>query len=169
MKLLSTHRVVSPLGDLLMVTDGAALCALDYAGCEDRMLKLLWRRFGQVELIEAADVLGYGGRLTAYFDGNYQAIDAIPVDAGGTPFQRQVWSALRAIPAGNAQSYGTLAARLGRPAAARAIGTANGLNPIAIVVPCHRLIGADACLTGYSGGLERKRWLLNHEGFRPAR
>jgi methylated-DNA-[protein]-cysteine S-methyltransferase len=167
MKHLSLTRSDSPLGGLLLVVDGTALCALDYAGYEDRMLRLLWRRYGPVELHDAPDEHGFGARLRAYFDGNYQAIDAIPVSLGGTPFQQQVWSALRSIPSGSARSYGALAAQLGRPKAARAVGAANGLNPISIVVPCHRLIGADACLTGYAGGLKRKRWLLEHEGFVP--
>lgn len=167
MKNLALARSASPLGEILLISDGAALCALDYAGYEERMLKLLWRRYGPVSLDDAADEYGFGARLCAYFDGDYCAIDAIPVSLGGTPFQRHVWTALRAIPSGSVLSYGALAKQLGRPKAARAVGAANGLNPISIVVPCHRLIGADACLTGYAGGLERKRWLLQHEGFAP--
>jgi methylated-DNA-[protein]-cysteine S-methyltransferase len=166
-KMLSISRLASPLGELLLVGDGPFLCALDYAGFEERMLKLLWRRYGQVTLNEAADDYGFGDRIRTYFDGDYAAIDAIPVSSGGTAFQEQVWGALRTIPAGTALSYGALAERLGRPRAARAVGAANALNPISIVVPCHRLIGADACLTGYAGGLERKRWLLEHEHFVP--
>lgn len=167
MKSLSVTRLASPLGELLLVADEASLCALDYTGFEDRMYKLLWRRYGPVSLQEAGDEHGFGERIRAYFDGDYRAIDAIPVSIGGTPFQQQVWSALRTIPPGTAMSYGALAAQLGRAKAARAVGSANGLNPISIVVPCHRLIGADACLTGYAGGLERKHWLLQHEGFVP--
>jgi len=87
----------------------------------------------------------------------------VPVRAGGTPFQRVVWAALREIPPGRTTSYGQLAARLGRPGASRAVGLANGANPVAIAVPCHRVIGADGTLTGYGGGIERKRWLLEHE------
>lgn len=167
MKSLSVTRLASPLGEILLVADQASLCALDYADYEDRMLELLWRRYGPVTLHEAGDEHGFGDRMRAYFDGDLGAINAIPVHTGGTTFQQQIWAALRTIPPGTAVSYGALAARLGRPKAARAVGSANGLNPISIVVPCHRLIGADACLTGYAGGLERKRWLLQHEGFVP--
>ena len=102
--------------------------------------------------------------LRAYLAGRLDALDALPVDAGGTPFQRECWAALRTIPAGTTWSYRQLAAAIGRPAAVRAVGLANGANPVGIVVPCHRVIGADGSLTGYGGGLERKRWLLEHEG-----
>jgi methylated-DNA-[protein]-cysteine S-methyltransferase len=167
MKTLAVHRMPSPLGELLLVADGPSLCALDYAGYDERMLKLLWRRYGPVRLTEEPDTQGFSQCLHAYFDGDYRAIDMIQVSTGGTSFQQQVWSVLRSIPPGSALSYGALAERIGRPTAARAVGTTNGLNPISIVVPCHRLIGAGACLTGYAGGLERKRWLLQHEGFQP--
>jgi methylated-DNA-[protein]-cysteine S-methyltransferase len=98
--------------------------------------------------------------------GDLLAIDRVPVRTGGTAFQREVWAALRTIPAGKTISYGMLAARLNRSKAVRAVGAANGANPVGVVVPCHRVIGADASLTGYGGGLERKRWLLEHEGVR---
>jgi methylated-DNA-[protein]-cysteine S-methyltransferase len=106
--------------------------------------------------------------LLAYFDGDLDAIADLPTATNGTAFQRAVWSALRRIPAGRTVSYGMLATQIGRPKAIRAVGLANGANPIAIVVPCHRVIGADTSLTGYGGGLHRKRWLLAHErGERP--
>jgi methylated-DNA-[protein]-cysteine S-methyltransferase len=98
-----------------------------------------------------------------YFAGELGAIDDLPVKTAGTPFQRAVWSALREIPLGATESYGKLAERIGRPTAVRAVGLANGSNPIGIVVPCHRVIGANGSLTGYGGGMERKRWLLEHE------
>jgi methylated-DNA-[protein]-cysteine S-methyltransferase len=101
--------------------------------------------------------------MEAYFAGNRAALDDLQTATNGTPFQRKVWAALRTIEAGETVSYGTLAVRIGQPTAARAVGLANGQNPIAIVVPCHRVIGADASLTGYGGGIERKRWLLAHE------
>ncbi len=166
-KTLTVNRICSPLGELVLAVDGAELCALDYAGSEERMLKLLVRRYGPVHLHEPGARSEAGERVRAYFAGELEAIDTIAVHTGGTPFQREVWTALRAIPPGTAVSYGALAQQLGRPNAARAVGTTNGLNPISIVVPCHRLIGAHACLTGYAGGLERKRWLLQHEGFEP--
>ena len=101
--------------------------------------------------------------LSRYFEGELNAIDQIPVATGGTPFQRAVWQELRNIPCGSTTSYGELARRIGHPTAVRAVGAANGDNPVAVVVPCHRVIGANGSLTGYGGGLERKRWLLDHE------
>jgi methylated-DNA-[protein]-cysteine S-methyltransferase len=92
------------------------------------------------------------------------ALDGLTVTTGGTDFQRSVWKALRAIPAGETRTYGQLAAAIGSPKAVRAVGLANGRNPVALIVPCHRVIGANGTLTGYAGGLERKRWLLQHEG-----
>jgi len=163
---LLMDRVESPLGTLLVVLDGARLCALEFADCEPRLLHLLWTRYGAPLLAPAVDPRGVSSRLRAYFAGDLAALDDVAVDPGGTPFQQEVWSALRAIPRGTTRSYGDLAAQLGRPAASRAVGRANALNPVCIVVPCHRLIGADGSLTGYSGGLERKRWLLEHEGAR---
>src|SRR5437016_4749610 len=121
------------------------------------------RRLGDVELRRAADPAGVASRLAAYFGGDLAVLDRVAVDAGGTPFQRRVWAALRSIPPGETVSYQTLAQRIGAPAAVRAVGAANGANPVAIVVPCHRVIGADGRLTGYAGGIERKRWLLAHE------
>ena len=105
-------------------------------------------------------------RLRAYFDGDIAALDPIPAEPSGTPFQLRVWSMLRRIPAGRTWTYSELAHAIGRPDAVRAVGAANGANPIPIVIPCHRVIGADGRLVGYGGGLERKRWLLTHEGCR---
>lgn len=159
---LALDRLDSVLGTLLVVAEGRRLCALDYA--EERMTLLLKRRYGEYRLSEAADPNGFSSRLRAYCDGDMRAIETIPVSLGGTDFQQQVWTALRAIPPGRVLSYGQLAAQLGRPAACRAVGMSNALNPIAIVVPCHRLLGVNGSLTGYAGGLERKRYLLGHEG-----
>lgn len=127
-------------------------------------MRLLSRRFANTVLRREGDQLGIGGRIEAYFAGDVRALDAIPVSPGGTEFQRTVWRALRSIPAGSTRSYAELAAAIGRPTAPRAVGLANARNPVAIVIPCHRLVGSDAALTGYAGGLERKRWLLRHEG-----
>ena len=102
-------------------------------------------------------------KLADYFSGNLTSLDDIPVRTEGTVFQRKVWSELRRIPAGTTLSYGQLAKRIDQPTASRAVGLANGSNPVAIVVPCHRVIGSTGALTGYGGGLERKRWLLHHE------
>ncbi len=162
---LLLDRVDSPVGELLVVSDGNALLALDYAGYEPRMEALLRRRFGEIGLRPARDPCAINSRLNAYFEGDLSAIEPIPVGTGGTSFQHEVWSELRRIAPGSSITYGELAARLGRsPTASRADGLANSLNPIAIVIPCHRVIGANAQLTGYAGGLERKDWLLHHEG-----
>jgi methylated-DNA-[protein]-cysteine S-methyltransferase len=111
----------------------------------------------------ATDPHGLSAAITQYFEGKLDAIDRIPVETGGTSFQQKVWRALRGIPCGSTTSYGQLARQIGHPAAVRAVGTANGANPVAVVLPCHRVIGANGSLTGYGGGIERKRWLLNHE------
>jgi methylated-DNA-[protein]-cysteine S-methyltransferase len=158
-------RLETPIGQALLVTDGEGrLCALDWSDYEARMLRLLHRQVGPVAIEAGKAPKAIRLALERYFAGDLGLIDTIPCHLGGTPFQREVWSALRAIPAGETSTYGTLATRLGRPRAMRAVGHANGANPISVVVPCHRLIGADGSLTGYGGGIARKRWLLIHEG-----
>ncbi len=155
-------EIESPIGTIITAWNGEALCALDYADYRERMLKLLQARFGEVTLTPRAQPL-FHVKLAAYFAGDLAALDGVPTDTGGTEFQRTIWKALREIPAGETATYGEIAARIGAPAAARAVGLANSLNPIAIAVPCHRVIGANGKLTGYAGGLDRKRWLLAHE------
>ncbi|HEV8019864.1 MAG TPA: methylated-DNA--[protein]-cysteine S-methyltransferase, partial [Candidatus Lustribacter sp.] len=162
--LLYADRIDSPIGTLLIISDGAQLCALDYRGYDHRMNAFLAARYGEYRLTDADDPGGASSAVRAYLAGDIRALDAVAVDAGGTPFQARVWAELRRIPAGTTITYGELARRLGQPSASRAVGHANSLNPVAIVVPCHRVIGADATLTGYAGGLDRKRWLLQHEG-----
>ena len=164
---LFADTVDSPIGPLTLVTDARTVCALEFTDVEDRLSAHLARRFGRFVLRRRRDPLGIREKLEAYFAGHLHAIDAIAVNPGGTPFQQSVWRALRKIPPGKTSSYGRLAARLGRPAAPRAVGHANAMNPVAIVIPCHRLIGSDAALTGYAGGVERKGWLLRHEGALP--
>jgi O-6-methylguanine DNA methyltransferase len=162
---LTLTRHAAPVGELLLVTDAEArLRALDFADYEERMRRLLARHYGRFELVDGPAPAALVAALDAYFAGDLTALDAVPVATGGTQFQRQVWAALRQIPVGETMGYGALAARLGKPGAARAVGLANGLNPIGIVVPCHRVIGASGTLTGYAGGVERKAWLLAHEG-----
>jgi methylated-DNA-[protein]-cysteine S-methyltransferase len=161
---LRHQSIETPIGPVHLVDDGAALVGIDFGAPEDRLLPLLRRRFGTVELIAAEDRLGCASRLRRYFAGELRAIEDMPVDGGGSTFQRTVWAALREIPAGTTTTYGTLAERLGVPRASRAVGLANGRNPISIIVPCHRIVGAGGALTGYGGGIERKRWLLAHEG-----
>ena len=160
----SHARLATPLGELCLVTDGdAVLRALEWADCADRLMASLTRRSPRVRLTEAAATGPVAAALRAYFAGAVHAIDRLVVAPSGTPFQIRMWQALRAIPAGQRLSYGDFAVALGRPRAARAVGAANGANPISIVIPCHRLVGRDGSLTGYAGGLARKDWLLRHE------
>jgi methylated-DNA-[protein]-cysteine S-methyltransferase len=161
---LLIDRIDSAIGTLLLISDGKSLCALDYADYEQRMTRLLQARYGHFQLQETTDPLGFSSQMRAYFTGDYERVHTIPVNPGGTAFQQQVWSALRAIPPGTVLSYRAMATKLGKPAAYRAVGAANALNPVAIVIPCHRLIGTNGALTGYAGGLTRKQWLLEHEG-----
>ena len=165
MKELQLDHIDSPIGTILIVVDGEQLCSLDFADYEQRMMTLLLRRYGPIRLAQTIDPCGFSSCIRDYFAGDYRCLDAIPVSTGGTAFQQQVWSTLRTIPPGTTINYGEIAAKLGKPAAYRAVGGANALNPIPIVLPCHRVIGADASLTGYGGGIERKRWLLQHEGY----
>ena len=165
MKELLFDRIESPVGDVLLVTDPERpeLYALDYADFEVRMMKFLRRRFPDLQLTRANNPHNLSNLLEAYFNGDLRVIEKIAVNTGGTAFQQKVWQLLREIPTGTTASYGELAVKLGNRGASRAVGLANSLNPVAIVVPCHRVIGADKSLTGYAGGIERKRWLLEHE------
>ena len=155
--------VDTPIGPLALASDGRALVALEFCTLAELRTRLRTRFSDAVSLRDVPDPQGFTSRVRAYFDGDLGALSGVPVDGGGTPFERRVWEALREIPAGATASYAAIAARLGAPRACRAVGRANGRNPIAIAVPCHRVIGADGSLTGYAGGLERKRWLLEHE------
>jgi methylated-DNA-[protein]-cysteine S-methyltransferase len=159
-------HVSTAIGTMLVVSDTTgALRALDWEDHAERMRRLLGRHYGRegFTLAEGRAPESIRGPLERYFAGELDAVASIPVATGGTTFQREVWSALRGIPVGETLSYGALAASIGRPSAVRAVGHANGANPIGVVVPCHRVIGANASLTGYAGGIERKRWLLTHE------
>ncbi len=154
----------SPLGTLLTLHDqDGVLRALDFLEFESRMHKLLDRQVRSWEIVGDKQGTPLAAELRSYFDGDMAAFDQVPVATGGTPFQREVWAALRRIPAGRTRAYGDLAHDLQRKNGSRAVGLANGSNPIALVVPCHRVIGADGTLTGFAGGLQRKQWLLHHE------
>jgi methylated-DNA-[protein]-cysteine S-methyltransferase len=168
-----THLLIetfaTPIGTMLLLTDDQArVCAVDWEDFAPRMHQLLRLQLGETKLEPHAGTSLARRAIEAYFAGELDAIDSLSVRTGGTAFQRDVWAALRTIPVGETTTYGRLAARLGRPKAMRAVGAANGANPVSIIVPCHRVIGADATLTGYGGGLERKRWLLRHENAIPA-
>ena len=158
------ETVPSPTGPMLLVTDGDEIVrSLDWEDHAPRLHHLLRLHYGSVGLEPKQGTSPVRRAIEAYYEGDLAAIDTLPVRTEGTPFQREVWAALRTIPTGETTTYGSLAVRLGRPKAMRAVGMANGSNPISIIVPCHRVIGADSTLTGYGGGIERKRWLLRHE------
>lgn len=159
-------RIDTPIGEFLIVADhNGNLRATDWTDHEPRMRDLLRLHYGNngFDLEPRHNLNGLSDRIGDYFAGELAAIDRLPVQTAGTSFQREVWSALRKIPCGSTISYGKLAEQIGRPAAVRAVGLANGSNPIGVIVPCHRVIGSNGALTGYGGGIERKRWLLEHE------
>ena len=158
-------RLQTPIGPALLVTDAdGALLALEWEDYEPRLRQLLRLQYGAAVLKEARAPDDTRAALTGYFDGDLDRLGTIKWRVAGTPFQHKVWNALPTIPPGATMSYGALASQLGMPKAVRAVGHANGSNPISVVVPCHRLIGANGSLIKYGGGLERKRWLLEHEG-----
>ena len=161
---LFLDRVQTPIGELLLVADPrGALRMLEFHDRQERWRPEFKRHFTGAAFTEKRNPFGLADTLARYFEGDIAALDEIATDAKGTAFQHACWNALRRIPAGTTTSYGALAKKLGKPAAMRAVGLANGANPIAVVVPCHRVVGSDGSLTGYGGGLERKRWLLDHE------
>jgi methylated-DNA-[protein]-cysteine S-methyltransferase len=163
---LLTDRIGTPIGELVIVADREGnLRATFWTDRETRLREALKRQYGEngFTLEAAGNPCGLTNAIARYFAGEVTAIDSVPVQTGGTDFQREVWGALREIACGTTLSYGKLAERIGRPKAVRAVGLANGSNPVGVVVPCHRVIGSDGSLTGYGGGIERKRWLLEHE------
>jgi len=165
---LLEDKIATPLGPLWVMCDEQfRLRAVEWEEHSDRMEQLLglhYRHEGY-QRVSASNPGGLSQKLRDYFAGDLGVIDTLPTETAGTPFQREVWKALRAIPCGQVLHYGQLAAVLGRAGAARAVGAANGANPVSIVVPCHRVIGSNGMLTGYAGGVQRKEWLLRHEGY----
>jgi methylated-DNA-[protein]-cysteine S-methyltransferase len=169
---LLIDRIDTPIGEMILIADSDGnLRVIDWTDHEARMYTFLQRHYGKdrngndkFELTPAHNPNGLSHAISNYFAGDLTAIDNLPVKTNGTPFQHDVWSALRTISCGATLSYAQLAEQIGRPTAVRAVGLANGSNPIGVVVPCHRVIGANGSLTGYGGGIERKRWLLEHEG-----
>jgi methylated-DNA-[protein]-cysteine S-methyltransferase len=163
---LTCDDLATPVGQLYVVTDpDGVVRALDWRDYEARMLKLLGHHYRAGFTLQNGKAPAHVRRaLEMYFEGELGALDALPVATSGSAFQREVWSALRRIPVGSTWSYSQLAEHISKPRAVRAVGLANGANPISVIVPCHRVIGASGSLTGYAGGIERKRWLLEHEG-----
>jgi methylated-DNA-[protein]-cysteine S-methyltransferase len=171
---LSRTVIPTPLGDMLALASDEGLCALEFTTVEgpnrgqERLTRLnarLQRWFPPHQVVDCETPATARARdwLTAYFRGTSAKIGDLALDMRGAAFEKRVWVALRAIPPGQTTSYGAIARTLGAAGASRAVGAANGANPIAIIVPCHRVIGASGSLTGYGGGLERKTWLIDHE------
>jgi methylated-DNA-[protein]-cysteine S-methyltransferase len=162
---LTVERYRSPIDGLWLAVDGeGVLRLLHFDRPEEDFLLTLRRSYPKAALVRGRVPPSVREPLDAYFAGEIGALDRIPVLALGSDFQKSVWDNLRRIPVGQTMSYGAMARKLGKPDASRAVGLANGSNPIAVVVPCHRVIGADGSLTGFGGGLPRKKWLLEHEG-----
>jgi methylated-DNA-[protein]-cysteine S-methyltransferase len=160
---LTLDRIKTPIGTALIVTDERGILrAFNWTDYESAMMTWIGKHHSGISLTEQRGPLRPA--FDAYFSGNIGAIETIAWFGAGTAFQQAVWDALCTIPVGATLSYAGLAGRIGRPRAVRAVGSANGSNPVALVVPCHRVIGSDGSLTGYGGGLHRKRWLLEHEG-----
>jgi len=164
--------IESPVGPLFLGGSAAGIHRLVFLEPEESRLRTVYTLEASVAALErdagesaVPDADGAAEAMTQlrdYFEGARTAFD-LPLAPRGTPFQLAVWDALTTIPTGETRSYGEVASMVGAPSASRAVGMANGRNPIAIVVPCHRIVGADGTLTGYGGGLHRKRWLLEHE------
>lgn len=168
-KVLDRAEVDTPIGRVVLFAEKGRLVGLEFADKRSRVAVLrrqITRAIGPFAERPARDAAGAGARLRRYFSGDARALDDQPVRSYGTEFQRRVWRALRRIPAGRTLSYSGLARRIGRPSAVRAVAAANGANPVAIFVPCHRVIASDGSPHGYGGGLPRKRWLLAHEARR---
>jgi methylated-DNA-[protein]-cysteine S-methyltransferase len=166
----SLEHLDTPTGRIVLMSEGNVLRVLDWENKAARMQRLLQKHYGNnVHLQPATQPSEALLALQAYFNGDIEAVNHIQTATNGTEFQKAVWNALRTIPAGQTMSYGELATTIGNPKASRAVGLANGSNPIAIIVPCHRVIGANSSLTGFGGGLERKHWLLDHENALPAK
>jgi methylated-DNA-[protein]-cysteine S-methyltransferase len=154
----------TPLGTAILIADERGALRLHVWDDPAKSWGARFRRLhGDARVATRRDPFGHVAALERYYAGELSALAAIPVAFSGTPFQLDVWNALRTIAAGTTESYGALARRIGVPKAVRAVGLANGRNPIGVVVPCHRVVGSDGSLTGYGGGLPRKRWLLEHE------
>lgn len=158
---LQIEKISSPIGSILLVFEGETLHALNFSDREENIHHLLRLHYGEVALKPGRTPIRK--RIDDYFNGDLRALESVRVQTGGTEFQRKVWNALTAIEPGTTKTYGEIAAAIGRPKAVRAVGAANGANPVSLVVPCHRVIGANGTLTGYGGGLDRKKWLLAHE------
>ena len=164
---LTIDRLSTPLGTALLVTEESGILrAFNWTDYEPAMVAWIGKHYPRAQIVEGRAPPSVRGPFEAYFAGAPRALESVLWQASGTAFQLQVWTTLCGIPSGETISYGELARRIGRPTAVRAVGLANGANPVAVVVPCHRVIGANGALTGYGGGLDRKAWLLKQESVR---
>ena len=160
--MIQVDCIDSPIGPLTVAVRAERICLLHFGG-DEAAIDTTLERWYPGEPRDRRAIALVRGLLSRYFAGEHAVIYTVPVELNGTPFQKKVWQALRRIPHGSTISYAELAKRIGEPSAVRAVGAANGSNPVALVVPCHRVIGSNGTLTGYGGGLDRKEWLLNHE------
>lgn len=156
----------TPIDSLTLAARNGRVCLLHFGADRASVHATMQRWYPSEAVAASTDPGGAADALVRYFDGDLDAIDKIPVEMNGTAFQKRVWDALRQVPAGKTATYAEIAVLIGSPAAVRAVGAANGANPVAVIVPCHRIIGSNGTLTGYGGGLKRKEWLLKHEGLR---
>lgn len=157
------EKIASPLGTIVVIARDKVVYSLDFHDYEARMMGLLRKRYGQVELQQNDNASVVSQALERYFAGNITALAGIKILAKGTDFQQSVWAELQKIPAGSTCSYAAIATAIENPKAVRAVGMANAQNPIALIIPCHRVIATNGTLSGYAGGVERKHWLLAHE------
>jgi methylated-DNA-[protein]-cysteine S-methyltransferase len=164
MNAVDLATIDSPVGALTIAARGRHVCLVHFGAASAPVRASIASWYPGVAIAEAADPGGAVRVLRRYFDGDVDCLDAVDVELHGTEFQRAVWLALRSVKAGTTLSYARLAERVSAPSAVRAVGAANGANPVALILPCHRIIGSNGSLTGYGGGLDRKRWLLEHEG-----
>ena len=161
---IDVATIASPVGELTIAASAGHVCLVHFGGPSPALMSKLKTWYPDATMKIVGDPAGAVSVLRRYFAGDVACLDEIAVDLHGTPFQKSVWTALRGVRVGTTISYAELAKRIGAPSAVRAVGAANGANPVAVVLPCHRIIGANGSLTGYGGGLDRKRWLLDHEG-----
>ena len=166
MEPVKLKTIDSPIGELTVAARGSKVCLVHFGPASPAVRASLSRWYPDAQIVDDTDRAGAAAVLSRYFDGDLNSLDEIEVELHGTAFQQRVWTTLRCVAAGTTTSDAQLADRVGSPSAVRAVGAANGANPVAIVLPCHRIIGSNGSLTGYGGGLDRKRWLLQHEGAR---
>jgi methylated-DNA-[protein]-cysteine S-methyltransferase len=158
--------MASPIGPLTIAAHAGRVCLVHFGAPSATVRRSLAAWYPESSIEEHTDPAGAAAVLTRYFAGDLSSLDEVDVELFGTAFQKRVWRALRSVAVGTTTSYADLARKVGSPSAVRAVGAANGANPVAVILPCHRIIGSNGSLTGYGGGLDRKRWLLDHEGVR---